>query len=101
MIKSSRNYPSGDGLCDNEATSRTFELLDGCGFNYPEADRVAAGSELRVRISKTQRPNYFSVAAYPESTSTGTQAAGDGYREGPQSASSWTEGRSLGTPCFP
>ncbi len=63
MIKSNRNYPSGDGLRGNEATSRNFELLDGSGFSYPKADRVAAGSELRVRISKTQRPDSFSVAA--------------------------------------
>ena len=31
---------------------------------FPEADRVAAGSKLRVRVSKEQRPDSFEVAAY-------------------------------------
>ncbi len=66
VIESSWTSPSGDGLCEHVAKYYTFELLDGSGFNYPEADRVAAGSELRVRISKTQRPDSYSVAAYPE-----------------------------------
>ncbi len=65
VIESYWASADGDGLCANVARYYTFELLDGSGFNYPEADRVAAGSELRVRISKIQRPDSFSVAAYP------------------------------------
>ncbi len=64
VIESYWASDAGDGLCESLAKSYTFELLDGSGFNYPEADRVAAGSELHVRISKTQRPESFSVAAY-------------------------------------
>ncbi len=33
-------------------------------FRYPKVDRVAAGSELRVRIFKTQRPDSFTVSAH-------------------------------------
>ncbi len=65
VIESYWASDAGDGLCEIVATYYTFELLDGSGFNYPEADRLAAGSELRVRISKTQRLDSFSVAAYP------------------------------------
>ena len=65
VIESYWASDAGDGLCELRTTNYTFELLDGSGFNYPEVDRMAAGSELRVRISKTQRPDSFSVAAYP------------------------------------
>jgi hypothetical protein len=65
VIESYWASATADGLCESFAKSYTFELLDGSGFNYPEMDRVAAGSELRVRISKAQRPDSFSVAAYP------------------------------------
>ena len=33
-------------------------------FRYPRADRVASGSELRVRIFKAQRPDSFAVNAH-------------------------------------
>ena len=33
-------------------------------FRYPRVDRVAAGSELRVRIFKAQRPDPFAVNAH-------------------------------------
>lgn len=64
VIESSWASASGDNACVNISTVYTFELPDGT-FNYPEVDRVAAGSELRVRVSKRQRPDSFSVAAYP------------------------------------
>lgn len=76
VIESQWVFPAGDGLCEVRSTYYTFELLDGSGFNYPEADRVAAGSELRVRISKTQRPDSFSVAAYPEIDEHGNPSGG-------------------------
>lgn len=63
VIESSWDRPSGDGLCVNENAFYSFELPDGT-FNYPEVDRVAAGSELRVRIFKAQRPDSFEVEAY-------------------------------------
>ena len=33
-------------------------------YRFPETDRVAAGSKLRVRVSKAQRPDSFGIAAY-------------------------------------
>lgn len=56
VAESSWNEPAGDGLCVNEnVVYRT---------RFPETDSVAAGSELRVRISKAQRPDSFGIAAY-------------------------------------
>ncbi len=63
--ESSWNRPSGENECVNVSTIYTYELPDGT-FNYPQVDRVAAGSELRVRIFKTQRPDSFFVRAFPE-----------------------------------
>ena len=55
VIESNWVYPSG-GLCANENTIyRT---------RFPETDRVAAGSQLRVRIFKVQNPDSFAVWAY-------------------------------------
>ncbi len=64
VIESSWNRPAGENECVNMNAIYTFELPGG-KFNYPGVDRVAAGSELRVRILKIQRPDSFSVAAYP------------------------------------
>ena len=47
--------PSSD-LCEHQSTIyRT---------RFPETDTVRAGSKLRVRVSKAQRPDSFEVAAY-------------------------------------
>jgi hypothetical protein len=54
--ESSWNRPSGDNECVN---INTFYRT-----RFPELDRVAAGSKLRVRIFKAQRPDSFSVWAY-------------------------------------
>ena len=43
-------------------------------YRYPETNSVAAGSELRVRIFKTQRPDSFFVAAYREVDENGEPA---------------------------
>ncbi len=54
--ESSWDQLTGDDECLNLSTIyRT---------RFPEADRVAAGSKLRVRVSKAQRPDSFEVAAY-------------------------------------
>ncbi len=54
--ESSWHYPSGENECINETNFyRT---------RFPETDSVAAGAELRVRISKVQRPDFFAVWAY-------------------------------------
>ena len=54
--ESSWDQLTGDDECLNVSTIyRT---------RFPEADRVAAGSKLRVRVSKAQRPDSFEVAAY-------------------------------------
>ncbi len=64
VIDSRWSSPSGDE-CVSITTYYTFDL-PGDKFNYPEAHRVAASRELRVRIFKAQRPDFFSVAAYPK-----------------------------------
>ncbi len=54
--ESSWDQLTGDDECLNLSTIyRT---------RFPEADRVAAGAKLRVRVSKAQRPDSFEVAAY-------------------------------------
>jgi hypothetical protein len=54
--ESSWNAPAGGNECVNEsAIYRT---------RFPEADTVAAGAKLRVRVSKAQRPDSFEIAAY-------------------------------------
>lgn len=54
--ESSWDRSAGDGLCENRSVIyRT---------RFPETDKVAAGSTLRVRISKAQRPDSFGIAAY-------------------------------------
>ena len=35
-------------------------------WSFPEVDRVAAGSEMRLRIFKDQQPEVFELAAYPK-----------------------------------
>jgi hypothetical protein len=54
--ESSWDRLTGDDECLNVSTIyRT---------RFPEVDRVAASSKLRVRVSKAQRPDSFVVAAY-------------------------------------
>jgi hypothetical protein len=56
VFESSWNAPAGDNECVNEnAIYRT---------RFPETDIVAAGSKLRVRVSKAQKPDSFEIAAY-------------------------------------
>lgn len=45
-----------DGSCLTEQALLTY--------SYPAVDRVAPGSKLRVRISKRERPEAFTIAAY-------------------------------------
>ena len=56
--------PAGDGLCANENTSYRWR--------FPDTSRVAAGSKLKVRIFKTQRPDFFEITAYPALDEEGT-----------------------------
>jgi hypothetical protein len=46
----------GEDLCENRNVFYSTR--------FPETDTVAAGSELRVRVSKAQRPDSFSIGAY-------------------------------------
>ena len=71
MIDSHWSHPTGGDECVSITTYYTF-YLPGGAFNYPEPDRVAAGRELRVRIFKAQRPDSFSVKAYPKIDVKGT-----------------------------
>ena len=62
VFESSWTRPSGD-LCEHQTTFyRT---------RFPETDGVAAGTRLRVRISKAQRPDSFEIAAYHALDETG------------------------------
>ena len=62
--ESSWNAPAGGNECVNEsAIYRT---------RFPEADIVAAGAKLRVRVSKAQRPDSFEIAAYRAVDAEGT-----------------------------
>jgi hypothetical protein len=54
--ESSWDRLTGDDECLNVSTIYRMR--------FPETDRVAAGSKLRVRVSKEQRPDSFEVAAY-------------------------------------
>ena len=56
VVESNWVYPTGDGLCADE--NATYE------WRFPQTDRVAAGSDLRVRIFKAQRPDSFRVVTY-------------------------------------
>src|SRR3712207_5746239 len=56
VIDSSWNQPAGA----NECVTQSAVYAPG----FPEVDRVAAGSRLRVRIFKVQRPDTFEVVAY-------------------------------------
>ncbi len=56
VFESSWDRRLGDDECENESVIyRT---------RFPEADSVAAGAKLRVRVSKAQRPDSFGIAAY-------------------------------------
>lgn len=67
--ESSWDQPAGDNECVNQ------NAIYAPGF--PEVDRVAAGSRLRVRIFKIQRPDTFEVVAYPKADRD-DQPAGQG-----------------------
>ena len=56
VVESSWHQPSGPNECVNESVIYSTR--------FPETDRVAAGSKLRVRIFKSQRPDSFEIAAY-------------------------------------
>jgi hypothetical protein len=66
---------------------------------FPEADRVAAGSKLRVRVSKAQRPDSFEVAAYRTVDEEGEPSGEGRLLKRSLSPSRWTAGRSPGTRC--
>jgi hypothetical protein len=50
-------YSDGEGL--NTDTAYYY-------WRFPEVDRVAAGSEVRIRIHKDRQPEVFALAAYPK-----------------------------------
>ena len=56
VFESSWNAPAGANECVNQSVIyRT---------RFPETDAVAAGSKLRVRVSKAQKPDSFKIAAH-------------------------------------
>ena len=73
VIESSWVYPAGGGVCTSETAFYTFR--------YPDVDRVAPGSALRVRVFKAQRPDSFEIGAYPKVDEKG-QPEGRGRRLG-------------------
>ncbi len=46
----------GEDLCENRNVFYSTR--------FPETDKVAAGAEMRVRVSKAQRPDSFVIGAY-------------------------------------
>jgi hypothetical protein len=56
VVDSSWTRPAGNG----EFVTQTASYI----WRFPEEDRVAAESKLRVRILKSQRPDTFSISAY-------------------------------------
>jgi hypothetical protein len=64
VIDSSWTQPAGNG----EFVTQTAIY----SWRFPEVDRVAAESKLRVRILKRQRPDTFSITAYPKVDENGT-----------------------------
>lgn len=58
VVDSSWTQPAGNG----EFVTQTASYI----WRFPEVDRVAAESKLRVRILKRQRPDTFSITAYPK-----------------------------------
>ena len=54
-------YSSWTDIMDGETVTQTGQYA----WRFPDKDRVAAESELRVRILKDERPETFSVTAYP------------------------------------
>ena len=54
--ETSWDRPVGDDLCENRKVFYSTR--------FPETDTVGAGSKLRVRISKAQKPDSFLVGAY-------------------------------------
>ena len=65
--ESSWDQPSGN-LCVNQ--NAIYEM------RFPGVDRVAAGSKLKVRILKIQRPDSFEIAAYPKLDKEGLPVGG-------------------------
>jgi hypothetical protein len=56
-------YETGNWAYDQYGYDGTYE--------WPRADVVMAGSRLRIRISKPQRPDSFRIEAYPRLFNTG------------------------------
>jgi hypothetical protein len=69
VIDSNWSYPTTDDECVH--VNATYV------YRFPEEDRVAAGSKLRVRILKIHKPDSFSVTAYHRLDSDGLPS-GDG-----------------------
>ena len=57
VVDSSWTAPAGNGEFVTQTASYTWR--------FPEVDRVAAGSKLGMRILKSQKPDTFSITAYP------------------------------------
>jgi len=58
VVDSSWTEPAGNG----EFVTQTASYI----WRFPEVDRVAAGSKLRIRVLKSHRPDTFSIIAYPK-----------------------------------
>ncbi len=56
VVESSWDWPSGNNECVN--LNRRYST------RFPETDSVGAGTKLRVRVFKSQRPDSFEIAAY-------------------------------------
>lgn len=64
VVDSSWTQPAGNG----EFVTQTASYI----WRFPEVDRVAAESKLHVRLLKSQKPDTFSIIAYPRIDQEGT-----------------------------
>ncbi len=64
VVDSSWTQPSGNG----EYVTQTANY----SWRFPEVDRIVADSKLRIRVFKPQKPDAFSITAYPKLDERGT-----------------------------
>ena len=63
VVDSSWTQPAGNGEYVTQTASYSWR--------FPEVDRVAADSKLRVTVLKSQKPDAFSITAYPKLDESG------------------------------
>lgn len=68
VVDSSWTQPAGNGEFVTQTAVYSWGWPKVSSSGVPVANHVAAESKLRIRINKKQRPDTFSVTAYPKVT---------------------------------